>query len=202
MTENTAVVEKINELLIRYGLRSITMDDIARELGISKKTLYVLFASKADLVQKVNQWFLQKQKHEMLHICSMNCNAIEEILKIYEFIVHSLKERHPSLIFDMQKYFSESWNDFLEYKNEFIFKSVCENLQKGIDEGLYRPDLNVPVIAKLYVSRIDTILDTRIFPPQQFPFGVVMHELFIYHIRGLVTPKGLKFFEENIKLSF
>lgn len=187
-------------LIFKYGIKSLTMDDISQQLGISKKTLYQFFENKADLVHKVMQFTIKEHQSICCKIQDKSLNAIEELLMIYQSTAFITKQLNPSLAFELKKYYPESWNLLEKHKTEFILQSVVENIKKGIESHLFRDDLNIPIIAKLYTMRVLEITNSEIFPPDQYPPAMVLKEMFIYHIRGIASKKGLEFLENKLKI--
>lgn len=200
-SDTTSVLSKIQQLFFSYGFKSVTMDDIATQLGISKKTLYQKFPKKALLIRDCCELYFKAQLSTITEIEAANLNAIAELQKIYEHNCSFLQQVHPSVIYDLKKYHPEAWDKFIDFKDKFILQSVFRNLKKGVSEGLYRTDMNMNIIARLYVSRIDMLLDTRIFPREDFTLNQILSELFIYHVRGIATDKGLAQLTKT-KLSF
>ena len=197
MPEIDELVKKIEQLFLRYGIKSVTMDDIARELGISKKTLYVHFPNKNSLVKKVMTFHLRHREHECSAIHTASKNAIEEMYEVYLSNCKFFREFNASAIYDLQKYYPSGWELFTNHKDDFIYSMVLDNLQRGIEEGLYRKDFNPDVIAKLYVARIELMMDSRLFPESEFQRNDVMNEFLLYHLRGIASEKGIKYIEQH-----
>lgn len=191
--------QDVDKLFMRCGIKSLTMDDIARELGISKKTLYLYCKDKEELIIKSfsNHFKCEEVFHE--DIRSRNLNAIDEIFKISKHVAGMLQNLHPSVQYDLRKYYPEAWKIFSEYKKNFMLKCVAENMEKGKKEGLYRDTLNIPIVARFHIARIDVVFDGEVFPPNQFNFQEVFFELIRYHIRGIASPKGIDYFMNKIK---
>lgn len=184
---------------MRCGVKSVTMDDVSRELKISKKTLYKYFKDKPDLV---NQVLIQHCKEEVVStsIISENFdNAIDELIEITKYVGVQLQQIHPSIHYDLEKYYPEAWKVFTEHKEKYIYECVSKNLKRGIDQGLYRSNLNIPIISKIYISRIDIVFDSTVFPVDQFKFTDVHTEMMRYHIRGIASEKGIRYLLEKIK---
>lgn len=197
--EKLNIASRVLNLYKRYGIKSITMDDIARELGLSKKTLYQYFNDKNDLVELV---FEIEEKESLAcfnEIFNKPQNAIEETMGIHRHVVEMLKKYNPSLDFDLKKYYPEI---FITRRNR-ILQSMYEyqvlNLEKGKKEGLYRSDLNPINIARLFLLRIINIHDIPIFKPEEFMTPEFFRDVFIYHIRGVASDKGLTILEKEIK---
>ena len=181
------IIEQSTTLFFRYGIKSITMDDIAKELGISKKTIYQHFTDKDDVVYQV----FEKDKCEYLQLEWMVNNVIEKMVRSMKMAEQSFKEVNPSLIHDLKKYHPRAWNLFLEYKQNFVLESTKQDLQKGIDEGLFRSDLQLEIIARLHLGLIEVGFDYQAFPPNRFSFIEVQLTFLDHFIRGIVSEKGL-----------
>ena len=193
------LLTKVGDIFMRYGIKSVTMDDLARQLGVSKKTLYKYVSDKRDLVNKTFENFLDEDKCMVDNISKKNLNAIDEVFEISENILANIKDIHPSIFFDLQKYYPEAWNIFQQHKHNFVFECVELNLKKGIGEGLYRDNMNCEIIAKSYVNHIHDIFDPELFPPGKYSYTDLYLELFRYHIRGIASPKGVEYLKEKIK---
>ncbi len=193
------IIEKTGELFKKYGIKSVSMDDIAQQLSISKKTLYQYFKDKADLVVKVVQFHNCDTDQKFIDINNSNLNAIDSLIEVSKHLIEIMKEINPPILYDLRKYYPELTRELIESRKEHVFSNIKTNLLKGIDEGLYREDLNPDIITSLYVKRMDDIFleeDTALI---SFPQHEVFSQLFIYHIRGIVSNKGLKYFENKIK---
>jgi TetR/AcrR family transcriptional regulator, cholesterol catabolism regulator len=195
------LINKISELYLKYGIRSVTMDDVAREFGISKKTLYLHFKDKKDMVEKVIHHVISKQKCGMETMLDIPAdNAIDRLMKMTVFFTENLKESHIAMTYDLQKYFPELWEEVLEFKREEIYRYMMDNINTGINEGLYRNDMNYDIIGRIYVSRLE-MYQTELWEPlARYNIEEIFHTLFIYHIRGISTPKGLEYLENNVKI--
>lgn len=193
------ILEKVGEIFMRYGIKSVTMDDLARQLGVSKKTLYKYVSDKRDLVDKTFEVFMEQDKCMIDDICTKGMNAIDELFEISENVTSHIKDIHPSIFYDLQKYYPESWNHFTNYKHDFVCDCIERNLNKGIEEGLFRDNMNVEIIARNYVYRMDDIFNPEIYPPSKFKYAEVYLEIFRYHIRGIASPKGIEYLKEKVK---
>jgi len=191
------LIEKIGQLYQRYGIKSVTMDDIAGELGISKKTLYKYFIDKADLVKKIVLHSIDEQKECFCQIADKKYNSIEILYEISKYVSKLLNNMNPSTTFDLKKYYPEAWKLLIEHKKNHIFNSIKLNIQKGINEGLYRADLKIDLIATIYVSRTEKVLNVEEYNGEtKYSSSEIFEEMLKYHIRGIATPKGLKYYED------
>ncbi|PKP20542.1 MAG: hypothetical protein CVU05_08830 [Bacteroidetes bacterium HGW-Bacteroidetes-21] len=197
--EKIAIIQKVYALYSKYGIKSITMDDIARELGLSKKTLYQYFTDKNELVSAVFEFEHDFRGKCMEEIFVRGMNAIEETLSINRHVAKMLKEYNPTTDYDLKKYYPE----IFEKRRHSIIRNMYErqmaNLRKGMEEGLYRNDLVPEYIARLFILRVVNIHDIPGFDSADYFTPEFFKEIFIYHIRGMASEKGLKVLEKELK---
>ena len=193
------ILLKSGEVFMRYGLKSVTMDDIAREIKVSKKTLYKYVKDKSDLLCKVMQGNCSCDVVVIDEILERRLNAIDEIIEIGRYVAGQLKMMHPSIHYDMEKYYPEVWQLFENHKSDYLYGCVADNMARGMKEGLYRDNLNIEIMVKLYLSKIDLVFDATIFPPNKFNFVEVYMELLRYHIKGIASDNGVKYLRNEIK---
>lgn len=197
MTQFQSLLIKSRDLFIKYGVKSLTMDEIARELGMSKKTIYLHVENKADLVMKVVTLYLDDEKKQMDLILHNSKNSIEEMVHMMRYLLTNFSELNTSAIYDMQKYYPKAWSMFNEYRNNYVLERIKDNLKKGIEQGVYRNDMEPEVIGRIYVAGIDMMLNQHVFPSKQFQFLNIYRQFINYHLRGIVSVKGLKFLEQH-----
>ncbi|NVO32975.1 TetR/AcrR family transcriptional regulator [Hymenobacter lapidiphilus] len=179
-------------LFTRNGIKSVSMDDIASDLGISKKTLYKWFDNKDDLVSGVIGGHLDCVQGECTHIASEAENAVDEMVRIMEWAKRHFSEVNPNTIHDLRKYYPAAWQLFHNHKNEYILTQIQANLRRGVAEGLYRPDLDVEVLSRLRLAQIDVLFDPDIFPQAHFEQPRVQMACNEHFLLGMVTLKGHK----------
>ena len=192
------IIDKVTELYLRFGIRSVTMDDIVREVGISKKTLYQYFNDKSELVLSVIDCDSKKKKIEHDEALEGASNAIEKMMAFYNFQMNMVKEYNPSMIYDLRKYYPEMHRKFINKKREIIYENVLNNLKQGKTEGLYRKELNEEVIAMLNLMRVEAIANSEIFKPEELLKSEFLKEMFTYHMYGIVSDNGREILEQNI----
>ena len=180
---------------MKYGARSVTMDDIARELSVSKKTIYQYYKDKDEIVTLSSKMHIEEEKSEFDEIFESSHDAIEEMFKISRCIRNIVSEVNPSLIFDLQKYHKKAWDLYLDYKNEYIRSSLIRNLKKGIEEGYYRNDIDIDIIATYRVEQVEMGFNDRIFPRTKFDLTEVQMQLFNHFLHGLFTDKGRELYK-------
>ncbi len=193
------ILEQVTVLFMQYGIKSLTMDDIARHLGMSKKTLYQSFSDKADLVKKGIQAHMNHEVTAIIDIQSKSENAIEEMFLIAQNASKYLQSMHPSILFDLEKYYPAAFLKFNEYKTQIIMSCIAKNIEDGIKQGLYRNNINIPIVAGLYVGRMDIIFDQELFPSNQYSAKDVYFEAIRYHIRGIASEKGMEYLKDKFK---
>lgn len=187
------IINKSTEMFLTLGFKSVTMDDIASELGISKKTIYVHFPNKHKLVEVVTMHMFNVISHGIDFICALNKNPIEEIYDIKNLVRDHLKGEQSSPQQQLQKYYPKIFETLKEKQIKVMDSCVKDNLKRGIELGLYRPNLNLEFITKIYFSNIIALKDIRLFPLNQFSKNELMDYYLEYHIRGISTEKGNEF---------
>jgi len=192
-----AFLQQALSVFMKYGIKSVTMDDMARHLGMSKKTIYNFVKDKNELVHKVLMFQHAGEQKHIEGICALDLNAIDEMFEIGHFVSGMLNEIHPSIHYDLEKYHTEAFHAMLEMHQSSIYSCIELNLKNGIHEGLYREDLNIDVIAKLYTKRIDNVFDAELFPPEEISFKEVYAVMFRYHILGVASPKGAEYLKKK-----
>ena len=193
------ILAEAGKVFMRLGIRSVNMDDIAQHLRISKKTLYQYVRDKNELVQRTVKQITDHHSTCIAGICGKGFNAIDENFEITRFVASQVGSMHPSVHFDLQKYHPEVWEQLQSTERADIYQCVSDNMRKGIDEGYYRDDLNIDVIARIYISRFDVTFDGVLFPQHKYRFEDVIWELFRYHIRGIASDKGLKYLVKKVQ---
>lgn len=193
------ILLKVREWYMKYGIKSITMDDVARDLGISKKTLYKYVTDKDDLVGKFIDYEIEIRQEEICKCFSTGTNAIEELFEISIFMNKLIRKQNPATEHDLQKYYPHHYQKIIKARREGIYKYILLNLKKGQEEGLYRLDMNNETIAKLYLSRSESIHSNDLFSVEEFTSITLFIELLTYHIRGIATEKGIVVLERKIK---
>ncbi|HKK38530.1 MAG TPA: TetR/AcrR family transcriptional regulator [Cryomorphaceae bacterium] len=191
------IVADAIKVFMTYGIKSVTMDDIAKHMRMSKKTLYQYVSDKNDLVTKCTNHDCQITEVKVKEILSKGLNAIEENFEISKHIVEDLKDIHPSIFYDLEKYYPEAWNKMHQLRHEFVGVVMKENMERGIEQGLYRKDLNVKLMTQLWVARLNIIFDPSIFSLDEYSLADVYRQMFMHHVRGIASNEGLKYIEKN-----
>ncbi len=166
------------------------MDDIAKNLGISKKTLYVHFDNKSNLIRCIVKDFILKDEKEMNQIVERSENAVTGFVNIANHILRLFRRMTPTLIHDLQKYFPEIWTIIVEKHYAFIHNIVKQNIIKGQQSGHYMDDVDPEIITKLYVQMSLVLVDGEIFPIEEYNRMTLITQFMRYHLRGIMTEKG------------
>ncbi len=183
-----------------YGIRSVSMDDIARELKISKKTLYQYVSNKTELVEKVFRYQSHQNDIFIEQYSNGNGNAIDVLLEISKWIHQEIKKINPQLSFDLNKYYPDLFQKVFQEKRQYIHDHVKQNIEKGISEGLFRKDLNVNLIASLYVKKLEDLHEPEgLLCNENVSFKTIFNVMFDNHIRGIANEKGIQYYEQNKK---
>ncbi len=183
-------------LFTRYGIRSISMDDIARHLSVSKKTLYQHFADKDELVTMVTEAHMSSSKKMYEDIRKKSENSIDELHKIGTQVRRHIEEQNPTLLFDIQKFHPKAWSVWVEYKDNYIRTSIVRNIKQGIKDGYIRPEVNAEISAQFRLAAIQVSCDEQYFPHGKFNLAEVQSQIFEQYVYGLCTEKGKKLYQK------
>jgi len=190
MKEKIKITAK--ELFLNLGFKSVTMDDIANEMGISKKTIYTHFSNKTDLVHEVTSSLFCQISEGIDLICATEKNSIEELFEIKQFVMEHLKDEKSSPQYQLQKYYPKIYATLKKKQYDVMQNCVQKNLKRGVDTGVYRDNIHIEFISRIYFNGIIGIKDNELFPLQKFSMNTLMEYFLEYHIRGICTPKGLE----------
>ncbi len=196
--KNKHILKNVGELYMKYGIRSVTMDDIASEFGISKKTLYQLFKDKEDLVNQVFNYFMENPMFELT--MNKKGNAIDKLFSLRKHIVTVLKSYNNNLEFDLKKYYPALYKKVIEFKKNKIFEDSVQNIKEGISQGLFRDGLEVEFIAKLQVGRMLCTYNPNsgIFGEDELSLIELFDKGIDYHLHAICTEEGLKYYHKQL----
>lgn len=195
------ITEKSFEQFMRYGVKSVSMDDISKSLGMSKKTLYQHYANKESLVMGVIEQQQKRDAEVFADIQSNSVNAIDEMVQIAEYFLTILRDLGPSFIYDMRKYYPSHWKNVKNFLNVFLKEEIKTNIERGIAEKYYRQNLDPDLVSTLYVASSWAIADDVIVSFKDFNPQELIKQHVMYHLYGLLSSYGhehlkdYKFFE-------
>ena len=188
----STIIEKATKLFLQLGFKSVTMDDLAVSLGISKKTLYIHFENKHQLVKEVASSIFEKVTRDIIKIKDGTSNPIEELHCVKMEAMKYLGSEKTSPNYQLQKYFPKIYEDLKTKEYQYFGELVKNSLQNGIDTDLFRAEIDVEFISRLYLNGMRGIRDIEIFPIERFKIEELFENYLDYHLRAIVTPKGLK----------
>jgi len=189
------------DLFLSYGFKSVTMDDIANTLGISKKTIYQHFDNKTKLVEATTLYMFDVISHGIDCISALEKNPIEEIYDIKRFVMDHLKDEKSSPQYQLQKYYPKIYETLKAKQFEVMSTCIQGNLKRGKDLEIYRDNLNIEFISRIYFNSMLSIKDKDLFPLKTFSMNMLMENFLEYHLRGICTPKGRKILNQFINQS-
>jgi len=196
MEPKERILTRAEELFMQFGIRSVSMDDMANHLGMSKKTLYQYFADKDELVSAVVDRHIHEVEGECVICRSEARDAIHEIFLTMEHIMQEFSNMNPMLLYDLEKFHFKAYQRFREYKDKFLLQVIKENMEWGVKDKLYRPDVNVDVLSKYRIESMMIPFNISVFPPGKYNLAATS-ELIIEHFTyGLATIKGHKLIQK------
>ncbi len=191
--KNKDILDRSAAVFLRLGLRSVTMNDLSSELGISKKTLYKHFTDKDSLVNSIIDLKLENDRAICLNSIENTENAIDALFLISKSVCENVAAVNPTVFYDLRKHYQSAWQKVCDHKMTFVYKMILKNIERGIKEGLYRKDMNGDIIARLFISYGDVIMSGEIFPWPEFNYDSVYLESTRFHIHGMVSSIGIEY---------
>ena len=192
------IVQKASTLFIQRGFKSVTMDDLADALAISKKTLYTHFENKEQLVRESSFHVFESVCHEIELIKNKAAHPIEELYTVKSAVLKYYQNEDTSPVYQLQKYYPEIYTELKDQEYDRLGIMVQSSLKQGVSTGLFRPNIDVDFVSRLYLNGMRGIRDIAIFPPSQFNMKTLFESYLEYHARAIVTPKGLDILNEFI----
>ena len=183
-------------LFCQYGIKSVTMDDIAKHLGMSKKTIYLNYTDKNALVVELMREKLENQICVMDDCIDNSLDAVHEVFFAVTQMQHLLSKMNPMLFYDLQKYHPEAWRFYVTFREKKLFKVIHDNLKRGISEGNYRKEIHVDILTWMRIGQIDTVFSQTTYPMNEFNIGLLMTEITEHFLYGICTPNGYKLIDK------
>jgi AcrR family transcriptional regulator len=196
MEPKERILLKAEEMFLQFGIRSVSMDDIANHLGMSKKTLYQYYADKDELVDAVIDGHISKIQTECLSCREQAKDAVHEIFLTMDHIMEELSNMNPMLLYDLEKFHFRSYQRFKQYKDKFLAELIRKNIEWGIKDELYRPDINVDVMCKFRLECIMIPFNVAVFPPGKYNLAALSEEIIQHFVYGLATIRGHKLIQK------
>jgi AcrR family transcriptional regulator len=194
------ILKGADELFCRFGIKNVTMDDIARHLGVSKKTLYQHYEDKNKIVVSVIENGMGEHELKFCEFEKASKNAIEEILHTMHYMSSVFATVNPNVFYDMQRYHPEAWQIFRKFKEEKVLHQIIRNLEKGREQGLYRMDFSIKILARLRLEEIELGMNPTLYPADKYNLHDVNIQLLEHYLYGICTLKGHKLINKHKQL--
>lgn len=196
MKEN--IIPAATELFLNQGFKSVTMDDIAQELAMSKKTLYQHYRNKETLIAVVVDNLFENICHVIDDICALKANPIEEVYEIKKQVMHHLKDEAAAPMHQLHKYYPKIYTSLKARQFHYMQDCVVANVKRGLEQELFRDNIDVDFVSRIYFNGVTGIKDSQLFPSTMFSPKDLFESFLEYHLRGIVTPKGRKILNQLI----
>ena len=190
------IIKKAADLYFKYGIKNVTMDQIAGELGISKKTIYQYFSGKERLVRDVVNFIFDQIQNQIDQVCLMKLNPYQELFKIKDIIKENLKRADASPHYQLKKYYPEIATSLEQMKFNSIMECLEHNLKKGIKQGYYKENIDKEFIKRMYFVNTLNLSNPELFPPELFDKNKTMDMFLNMFLSGISTKKGRKKLKE------
>ncbi|MBS1636559.1 MAG: TetR/AcrR family transcriptional regulator [Bacteroidetes bacterium] len=192
MSTEEKILKGAEELFFKYGVRSVTMDDIARHLGMSKKTIYQYYKEKDEVVHKLMQAHIREDERMCINGYERANNVVEEVFNVMQNITEIFSKVNPLLFYELQKYYPQSWKLIKHFKEDFILGMVEKSIEKGKRDGYVRPDVNTRILSRLRMEEIELTFNAAVYPADKFSIVEVQLTLAEHFLYGICTFKGHK----------
>jgi len=198
MTMKEKIIKGASEMYRRQGVRSVTMDDIARELGISKRTIYEKFKDKDELLEHCIMKYKSDQLEIKQKIISESSNVLEIMYKMMYELILTFKNAHPSFFSDIKKYHSKICKELMDENRKEHIEEMSELLEKGVEDGLFRKDFSIEIASLILQVQFHAMTDEQIFPPEKYSISEIFSNIMVQFTRGIATAKGLRIIDEIV----
>jgi transcriptional regulator with XRE-family HTH domain len=192
------ILETSNELFLNLGFKSVTMDEIAKKMGVSKKTIYKYFENKTELVAAVTDYMFDTVSCGIDGICALQMNPIQEIFSIKRLVMKHLKDEKSSPQYQLQKYYPKIYASLTQKQFHIMQVCVVNNLKQGIEKGLYRTHIDLECISRIYFNGMVGIKNKDLFPLTDYSMNTLINYYLEYHLRGIATEKGLQELQKQL----
>ncbi len=193
------IIEEATRQFLQYGVRNVTMDGIAASLGMSKRTVYELFKDKTSLVHSCLEILSEKHKSKNEEIQHSSKNVIETIFAFMQEGIKAMNAIIPVFFRDLEKLYPKTWDNLRMENEKEALNLSQELLHKGISEGLFRQEINISIVAKLFYQQMNLLADEKIFPRNEYNYSDVFQSLTINFMRGISTTKGIELIDKMLE---
>jgi AcrR family transcriptional regulator len=195
--EYQKILETAVMLFMRFGIKSVSMDDLARELGMSKKTIYKHFSDKKDLVASALDKALDLDRQACIRAYEGDSNAIQKMINLSRYVSEMHSDMNPAVLYDITKYYPKLWVKFESFRGNFIKETILENIEEGQKDGYYRENLKPDIISLLYITLIKGMMSQLSESSNPYDFGTLHKHMVSYHLNGICTTKGKQYLENH-----
>jgi len=193
------LIQTADDMFMRLGIKSVSMDDIAREMGVSKKTIYQMVDGKKDLLTLVIEQDACKDMEVIQANHEQSRDAIDEFLRNSRYFIRQMRDISPATMRDLQKYYPDLWKNQMAAHHDEFRRTIQENLERGMEEGLYRDDIDSEIVTNFYVGMMFMIIDTSVFPAKERTIVDIIRQHGKYHLNGIVNQFGQDRVDEYLR---
>lgn len=190
------ILEKANELFMQFGIRSVSMDDIANGLGMSKKTLYMHFADKDELVLAVVELHIRQMQQDCSGCRENARDAIHEIFNTMDVLVREMSNMNPMVLYDLEKFHFRAYHVFRQHKDNYLLSIIRQNLEWGIREELFRADIDLDIMSRFRLESMMLAFNVTLFPPGKYNLAHTSNLILEHFVYGVATLKGYKLIQK------
>jgi len=194
-TREFVIVQEADKLFRERGFKRVTMDDIAGQLGMSKKTLYKYFDNKRDLILSIMKYHIEDRKTQLCTMEGQAKDAIGQMVELIHHVSRMFEQVHPDTFDELKRFYPRSWKLMDEFMQQHVYERIVQNIEWGRKEGLYRVNVESDILARLYVAKVRSIFEGKLFPVDRYEKKKLLEILIEYHIRGIASEKGRNTFE-------
>ena len=204
-TQSLALEQRIitgaEELFSRYGLKSVTMDDITRHLGMSKKTIYQHFDDKNQIIRAFADVEMLKQQDCLRDFENTAKDPVEEMVLMMQHMGKTFRRFNPILFYDMQKHYPEAWQQFRQFKLECALNQITNNIERGKEAGLYRKSINSKILGLMRLEQVEAAMNPSLFPPDQYSIHELQVQLLEHFLHGICTLRGHRLINKYLQIN-
>lgn len=196
MTAKEKITEQATEMFVHSGIRAITMDDISREAGVSKRTIYENFHDKDDLLRHclLHLDGLYSREHE--EVIAKADNIVQMVFGLMKLGIRVFNQINPLFFEDLRRYHTKVWKEIYKVRREKQKAQTLTILRKGINQGVFRKDIHLEIVTILLIEQLKIMPDKTIFPADKFSQSVVFENVIINFFRGIATRKGMEMIDD------
>ena len=192
MDTERRIIEAASDLFRRYGIKSVTMDDIANEISISKKTIYQFFKDKNAIVTRSTHFMLSEEENVLKEIIDSSNDVMDELIQTIEHFKKFMRVINPVLLVDLEKYYPEGWREYQKFREACFKSNLIKSINRGINEGYFRDDFDVEVMAKLRMAEVELAFNQKVFPHHKYDLYEIQLQFTEHFILGMSTRKGFE----------